>query len=197
VEATVATAFEPTPTDAPLPSPSPIPSPSPTPTPGQVRVYITGAGLNSDVYYVPEGRIIKDVRLAAGGLTLDADPEKINQALELRDQQQIHIPHVAEEDPLPPVQGGVTPSPTIPVASLADNSSPDTTVIVESQGLININTAPLDVLDTLPGIGPVIGQRIIDYREQIGGFQSIEQIIEVKGIGDVTFAKLQDKITIQ
>ena len=64
-------------------------TPAATPTPGMVRVYITGAVVKSDVYFLPQGSIIKDAIEAAGGLNAEADPERINQALELKDQQQI------------------------------------------------------------------------------------------------------------
>lgn len=167
---------------------TPAPAPTPSPTPGFVRVYVTGAVVNSDVYTLPEGSIIKNAILAAGGLTPDADPVRINQASEVQDQQQIHIPHLAEENPPPPVQGGSTAD----EFSVGGDSQPE-----PGSGLININTASLDQLDTLPGIGPVIAQRIIDYRESIGGFPSIEAITEVSGIGEATFGKIKERITVE
>lgn len=172
----------------PTPTPTATLAPTPSPTPGLVRVYVTGAVVNSDVYTLPEGSIIKHAIQAAGGLTPDADPVRINQASEVQDQQQIHVPHLAEENPPPPVQGG----------SAADEFS----VGGDRQsgtggGKININTASLEELDTLPGIGPVIAQRIIDYREGIGGFPSIEAITEVSGIGEATFGKIKERITVE
>jgi len=164
-------------------------TPAATPTPGMVRVYITGAVAKSDVYFLPQGSIIKDVIEAAGGLNADADPERINQALELKDQQQIHVPRLDEADPPPPVQGGAE----IDDAPVEDNASRS----ISAGGIININSATPDQLDTLPGIGPAIAQRIIDYREKIGGFKSIEQITEVSGIGEATFDKIRDSITIE
>jgi len=164
-------------------------TPAATPTPGMVRVYITGAVAKSDVYFLPRGSIIKDAIEAAGGLNADADPERINQALELKDQQQIHVPRLDEADPPPPVQGGSE----IDDPSAGDNASPAS----PAGGVVNINTATLEQLDTLSGIGPAIAQRIIDYREKIGGFKSIEQITEVSGIGDATFDKIKESITIE
>jgi competence protein ComEA len=164
-------------------------TPAATPTPGMVRVYVTGAVAKSDVYFLPQGSIIKDAVEAAGGFNADADPERINQALELKDQQQIHVPRLDEVDPPPPVQGG----------SESNNPSTPGDTPPESfgGGTVNINTATLEQLDTLPGIGPAIAQRIIDYREKIGGFKSIEQITEVSGIGNATFDKIKDSITIE
>lgn len=66
----------------------------------------------------------------------------------------------------------------------------------ETSNKVNINTASLEELDSLPGIGPVYAQRIIDYRQSNGGFKSIEEIQNVKGIGSKTFEKLKDRITI-
>jgi competence protein ComEA len=171
------------------PTPTTIPTPAiaPTPSPAMVRVYITGAVQNPDVYVLPQGSIIKDAVQVAGDFTSDADPERINLALELADQQQIHIPRQGEENPPPPVQGG----------SDEQQPSPGNGESPETGGKINLNTATPDQLDTLPGIGPAIAQRIIDYREKIGGFKTIEQITEVSGIGEATFAKIKDAITVE
>jgi competence protein ComEA len=165
-----------------------LPEIGPSPTPRPVRVYVTGAVVKSDVYVLPAGSIIKDAILAAGGVTAEADPERINQALELQDQQQIHVPARDEVNPLPAIQGGA--GPVDPVNRLAVEAGPD-------QGLLNLNTATLEQLDTLPGIGPVIGQRIIDYRESVGGFKTIEEITEVSGIGEATYSKIRPLVTIE
>ncbi len=172
------------------------PIPTETPTPAPVRVYITGAILNSDVYYLAQRSIIKDVIEAAGGFAPDADREKINLALELKDQQQIHVPHIGEEDPLPPIQDG----PAIDSTPTEDGDNQNTAIggsTPATEGKINLNTASLDQLDTLPGIGPVIAQRIIDYRESSGGFTTIEDITQVSGIGKATFAKIKDLIVVE
>jgi len=165
----------------------PTPTRPPSPTPGRVRVYVTGAVVSSDVYFLPRGSIVKDAILAAGGLTADAAPERINQALELKDQQQIHVPRQHEEQGPPPIQGGV----------ISGESNPAGETAPVDRTLVNINTATLEQLDTLPGIGPVIAQRIIDYRANMGEFQSIETITEVSGIGEATFAKIKELITIE
>jgi len=171
------------------PLPTPTPSPPPTPTAAPVRVYITGAVANSDVYSLPQGSIIKDAIEAAGGLTVDADPERINQALELKDQQQIHIPRLGEENPPPSVQGGQD--------KLDRSEENNSNALPPTNSLVNLNTATLEQLDTLPGIGPVIGQRIIDYRESVGKFSAIEEITQVSGIGEAIFAKIKDLITVE
>lgn len=166
---------------------TPVPTPSPTPTPAPVRVYVTGAVVNSDVYFLSAGSIIKDAIAAAGGFTPDADRERINQALELQDQQQIHVPRLGETNAPPPVQGGV-----VQQKPASRSAAP-----VATGKLINLNTATLEELDSLPGIGPAIAQRIIEYRESAGGFKSVEQIVEVSGIGEATLAKIKDLVTVQ
>jgi competence protein ComEA len=162
-------------------------APTPTATPAPVRVYITGAIVKPDVYFLPAGSIVKDVIKAAGGLTQAADLEQFNQALELKDQQHIHIPRLGEKNAPPPVQDGATVEQTPPPNSAT--SSP--------AKLININSASLEQLDTLPRIGPTLAQNIVTYRESHGGFKTIEEIKEVSGIGESAFKQLKTLITVE
>ena len=160
---------------------------APTATPAPVRVYVTGAVVNADVYFLPAGSIIKDAILAAGGFTPEADLERINQALELRDQQQIHIPRLGEQDAPPPVQGG-EPN---------QGSNPDSSSAPVAGGLINLNLATLEELDSLPGIGPAIAGRIIDYRQNNGNFKSVDELTQVSGIGQATLTKIRSMVTVE
>jgi competence protein ComEA len=141
--------------------------------------------VNSDVYFLPAGSIVKDAIVAAGGLTQKADRERINQALELQDQQQIHVPRLGEGDSPPPIQGGPATAPTKNTASAGPDS------------LINLNTASLEELDSLPGIGPAIAGRIIDYRENNGNFKTVDEITHVSGIGEGTLAKFKGNVTVK
>ena len=166
--------------------PTTVPTSTPQPTPAPVRVYITGAVLNSDVYFLPQGSIVKDAVMVAGGFTPDADRERINQALELKDQQQIHVPRLGEENAPPPVQDG--PS--------HDRGGTNDFAPVAGE-LINLNTASLEELDSLSGIGPAIAGRIIDYRENHGGFKTVEEITQVSGIGPPTLAKIRAMVTVE
>ena len=173
------------------PTPTVTLPPPPTSTPAPVRIYITGANQNSDVYFLPAGSIVKDAIDAAGGFAPNANRGGINLALELKDQQQIHVPIEGEDNPPPPIQGGSdTPK--------ADESqqNPGQTQSA-SGGVINLNTATLDQLDTLPGIGPAIAKRILEHRDSIGGFTTIDQITQVSGIGESTFAKIKEQITVE
>lgn len=159
------------------PEPSPTPTPLRTATPAPLRVYVTGAVLRPDVYLLPAESIVKDAVTAAGGATEDADLERINLALQLCDQQQVHVPRHGE-DPTPPAEA----APPVPV---------------QPGGKVNINTASASDLDSLPGIGPAIAQRIVDYREAYGAFTAIDEITHVKGIGPATYEELKDLITVQ
>lgn len=163
------------------PQPTPSPTLQPPATPLPLRVHVTGAVLHPDVYWLRPGSIVKDAIGAAGGATGDADLVRINLAQELHDQERLYVPRVGESDAPPPVTGG---EPAPPIGELAPGHK------------ININTATATELDTLPGIGPAFAQRIIDYRDANGPFQSIEEIILVSGIGNATYDKIKDLITL-
>lgn len=166
------------------PMPTLTPTPAQTPTPPPLRVYVTGAVRQPDVYLFVPGSIVKDALAAAGGATADADLDRINLAVQLQDQQQVHVPRQGEDAPL-----------ALPVMS--SSSATDTRSGAVPFSLVNINSASAAELETLPGIGPTFAQRIVDHREQNGLFASIEDIVQVKGIGPATFDKLKDLITVR
>lgn len=168
-------ALRPEPQDVILLSPSPTPPPEATPTPRPIQVYISGAVQNPDVYSLPPGSIVKDALWEGGGPTDDADLDRINLAAPLADGQHVYVPHMGETE--------------LPVEPPA--SSPP------SGGRININVAQVAELETLPGIGPMIAQRICDHRQANGPFAQIEDIMEVAGIGQATFDKIRDLITAE
>jgi len=162
-------------------TPEPTATPLPTPTPRPLHVYVSGAVAHPDVYELPYDSIVKDAIEAAGGPTGEADLNRINLARRVHDEEQIYVPQKGEESPpVSPPSGPSLPSPSS-----------------QGGGKVNINTATAEELSTLPGIGPTKAQSIIDYRTTNGPFQSIEDIKKVKGIGDATFEKLKDKITVQ
>ena len=166
----------PEPTSAPLVitlQPRPTAEPA-TPTPTTINVYVSGAVNKPDVYALPLNSIVKEAIAAAGGATADADLDRINLALRLSDQMQVYVPRKGEA--APPPNGGSTPA--------------------ASTGKININTATVEELDQLYGIGPSLAKAIVDYRTANGPFKTIEEINDVKGIGDALFAKIKDSITV-
>jgi competence protein ComEA len=159
------------------PVPTPTATVAPTPTPAPLRIYVSGAVQQPDVYVLPPKSIVKDALDAAGGATDDADLAQINLAVELSDQQQVHVPRIGE-------------------TSVPD-TSPGTGNAEAPAAKVNINTASVEELDTLPGIGPAIAQRIVDYREANGNFATIEDLQNVKGIGPSTYEELKDRITVR
>ncbi|NLF13778.1 MAG: ComEA family DNA-binding protein [Anaerolineaceae bacterium] len=149
------------------------PSPAPTATPPPMQVYVTGAVSRPDVYPLPQGSIVKDAILAAGGPAPDADLERINLAASLSAGQQVHVPRQGEAAP-----------PSLPARSETIGD-----------GRINVNTAGAALLETLPGIGPSLAQRILEHRESNGPFESVQDLLAVPGIGPATLAKFEEMIT--
>lgn len=158
-----------------VPAPSPTHAADPAATVSLLRVHVAGAVLRPDVYHLPAGSIVRDAVQAAGGATEDADLARINLALELHDQQQVHVPRAGEEGTLP--------------AARADQA-------VFPSARLNINTATVEELDQLPGIGPGLAQRIVDWREANGPFASIADIKQVAGIGEAIFERIKDRIVV-
>jgi competence protein ComEA len=164
--------------------------PAPTKTP--IVVHVIGAVPRPGVYEFAEGARVRDAVDAAGGLLASANPDAINLAALLTDGQQLNIPYQAGSEPPPDettleLPGAASTSETESGGESGDGSSGE---------LININTASLEELDSLPGIGPTLAQRIIDYREEHGPFATIEEIMEVSGIGPATFENIKDLITV-
>ncbi|MCR1951848.1 helix-hairpin-helix domain-containing protein [Clostridium sp. DSM 100503] len=144
-----------------------------------IVVEIKGEVVNPDVYEISEGSIIRDLITKAGGLTNDANIEKINRADKLRDNQLIVIPNKNN----------------LSNANVNDNTNINNGSTSEN-GVININTATLEELQKINGVGEVKAKSIIEYREKNGGFKSIDEMKNIEGIGDKTFEKMKDKITI-
>lgn len=154
---------------------APTATPLPTPTPRPLRVYVSGAVTNPDVYELPIESIVKDAIEAAGGATSKADLDRINLALSVADGQHIYVPKQGEESP-----------------PIGPPTEPSSTTSVKIRSKININTASQSEIETLPGIGPSKAQGIIENRP----YDSIEEIQKVPGIGEGTFKKIKDLITV-
>lgn len=142
-----------------------------------ITVYVTGAVNNPGMVTVKEGARVGDVVNSCGGLLPTADQQRINMAQVLKDGEQVKVP----ERQASPAQG---------------NGQKNGKQASEKGGLVNINTADEKELDSLPGIGPAMAKRIIEYRETEGSFQRIEDIKKIKGIGEAKFAKIRDKICL-
>ncbi len=147
----------------------------PAPTAASIFVHISGSVLNPGVYALPRSSRVQDVIQAAGGLLPEADEQVLNLAAPLKDGERIKVP--SQRPTAAPVpSGGAAPPP--------------------ESGLINLNWATQVELESLPGIGPEMAKRILDYRDQNGPFESIEAIQEISGIGPATYARIQNLITV-
>lgn len=150
-------------------------------TEGICYIHLCGAVKNPGIYILPEGSRIYEAVLMAGGLTEDACEESVNQAEVLTDGQLIKI--LTKEE-----------------AVAADNSVVDGSkeaAETVSDGRINLNTATVSELTTLPGVGESKAEAIIAYREEHDGFSSIEEIMNIAGIKDGIFQRIKEKIKVE
>lgn len=149
-----------------------------------IFVDIGGQVRKPGVYTMEDGARLFEVIEKAGGLTENAFTAQINQAELVSDGQKIWIPSKEEAE----TSGNQTEIPNA--------SSPGGASAQPGDGKININTADSAALQEISGIGPATAEKIIAYRTENGAFQTIEDLKNVKGIGEKTFAKMKDKITV-
>ena len=140
----------------------------------KIVVDIKGEIKNPNIYWLEEGCIIEDLINVAGGITEEGDLSKINRAQKLNDHEVVIIPNINDKE------------------SEIENIIPSS----NDKNKVNINTASINELDTLSGIGPSKAEAIIKYREENGTFKSIEEIKNVTGIGEALFEKFKENITI-
>lgn len=149
--------------------------PSVAASPALLIVHVAGWVKAPGVYELPDGSRVIDALDAAGGARRDADLSALNLAAPLTDGQQVLVSQLA-----PAVEGrGVTVEAAAPATAL-----------------VNINTASAEDLETLPGIGEVLAATIVQYRDEHGPFTSVDQLVDVSGIGEVTLEELRDLVTV-
>lgn len=142
-----------------------------------IFVDIKGAVKNPGVYQMKSGDRVKDALDAAGGLTGEADSQKVNLAQRVEDQMVIVVPKVGEE------------ATEIPVGGTSKEAAKD--------GKVNINTATVEELKTLKGVGEKKAEAIIEYRKKNGSFKTKEDLMKVRGIGKKLFESFQERIVTQ
>ncbi len=144
---------------------------------GEIVVDVVGLVNEPGIVTLPAGSRVHEAIEAAGGLVGDVDTTSLNLARKLEDGEQLLV-GIA---PVAPVQGG---------AGTGASVSPDT------QGRTNLNSATADDLDDLPGVGPVTATAILVWRDEHGPFRSVDDLLEVKGIGEATLDELRDLVTV-
>lgn len=154
--------------------------------PGErIVVDVSGKVRRPGIHRLPAGARVADALKAAGGVRPGTDTDGLNRARLLMDGEQVLVG-------LPQAPGPTGPSSTAGAASLGGSAAG--AAGGAAAGPIGLNTATADQLDTLPGVGPVLAQHIIDYRTQHGGFRSIDELREVNGIGERRFADLKNAV---
>lgn len=146
-----------------------------------VTVHVAGAVAAPGIVVVAPGARVVDAVAAAGGLADDADVTAINLARPVADGEMILVPLPGEEVPVA-LGGGPAPA-----AGGTDEGGP---------GLVDVNRATAAELDELPGIGPVLAERIVAWREDTGPFASVDDLVSVPGIGPATLEELRDSATV-
>lgn len=155
------------------------PAASQLPSSSEVRVFVNGAVVSPGVYTLAFDSRITDALAAAGGVTSEANLEGVNLALRVRDESEYYVPRLGESP-----------------AAASSLQSAQTESPAQAGGLIDLNLASVEILDTLPGIGSALAGAIVSYRENVRPFQSVEEIQEVPKIGPVTYRNIRDLVTV-
>jgi len=156
----------------------------------EIVIHISGEVIHEGVINLKEGARIIDAIEKAGGITEKADLSKVNLAYILSDAQKVYIPNINDkEEEYITVENGEN---VIISGNNVNNKS-----LAEGKKMVNINTASQEELQSLDGIGAAIAGRIIQYRQENGKFNSIEDIKNVSGIGDAKYEKIKNNISVK
>lgn len=140
------------------------------PSPVMLVVHVAGEVASPGIYELQAGSRVRDAIEAAGGARDSADLDALNLAALISDGEKVLVPVKGE---IPVTVAGSTPP-----------------------GKVNLNTATVDQLEALPGVGPVLAQRIVEHRQRKGRFTSVKQLLEVEGIGEKKYAAMKDQVTV-
>lgn len=187
----------------PVVSVSPAPAPSPVtdaaPVSGRLRVHVAGAVQRPGVYTLDAGARVVDAVRAAGGATESADLERINLAQTVLDTEQVVVPRRVASRPRATVAPRHAPRPrvtTTSVASAPSTQSGSSTSPSSAGSTVNLNTASVEQLDTLPGIGPATAKAIVAHRTRKGPFARLDDLLAIDGIGPKKLDALRDLVSL-
>ena len=152
-----------------------------TTTSATVVVHVAGAVVAPGLHVLASGARVADAIEAAGGLLAEADEVRINLAASVADGERVYVPVTGED--APPVVVGSAGG-----LGASGGSQPS--------GPVNLNTADEEGLDVLPGVGPATASAIVKYRDQIGGFTSVDELLDVPGIGEAKLEGLRPLVTV-
>ena len=171
---------------------------SPSPSPDVAVLYVVGAVEHAGVVRVAADARVTDALTAAGGAAADADLSRLNLARPVVDGERLYVPRIGEAE-VPaelPAGGGAGAGAGVGVGSGGSASAGAGGGAGAAAQVVDLNTSDAATLETLPGIGPALAERILAWRDEHGGFRSVEDLLEVSGIGEGRFAELQDRVTV-
>jgi competence protein ComEA len=148
-------------------------------------VHVAGQVARPGVVTVAQGARVVDAITLAGGASPGADLQHVNLARLLVDGEQVYVPKAGEAIP-------AAPGPTAGAAAAGRGGS----AAGPTSAVVNLNTADASALDGLPGLGPVLAQRIVDWRTEHGRFTSVDELGEVSGIGEKLLSQIRSKVTV-
>ncbi len=154
-------------------------------------VHTAGAVLNPGVYVLARGARAADAVSAAGGMTPDADPDRVNLASLLADGSRLYIPRRGAQIPAVPTDQ-ISVQSTGQLSNTATAAAAGTAV----KQVIDLNTATAEQLDSLPGVGPATAAAIIEHRSRVGRFRSVNQLLDVPGIGEAKLASMRKQLSV-
>ncbi|MBB2987048.1 helix-hairpin-helix domain-containing protein [Terracoccus luteus] len=158
----------------------------------EVVVHVVGQVARPGLVRLPAGSRVADALVAAGGATRAADLTSLNLARVVGDGEQLHVLRPGETPPPVVAGGGLGAGGTAGGGSAAGGAGPSG----GAPAVVDLNGADLGALDSLPGVGPVLAQRILDWRAEHGRFSSVDELGEVSGIGDKLMAQLRPRVRV-
>lgn len=174
-----------------------------------VVVHVAGAVNRPGVYHLPLEARADDALRASGGAKPTANLDAINLAAHLTDGQQLYIPTRKEqpeggaptETPVKPLPRGpkspAAPGTTVKAGSAGKSGGKSAKLSAPGQGTVNLNTAGAEELQRLPGVGPAMSARILEYRKENGSFQRVEQLMDISGIGEKKYEKMRPFVRLK